>query len=59
MFRKYNISPFWGDFFGFFLTSSIIPFMQTTPLTHIGFIMDGNRRWAKKLGNIAKIGHEN
>ena len=21
--------------------------------------MDGNRRWAKKLGNLIKIGHEN
>lgn len=28
-------------------------------MQHIGFIMDGNRRWAKKLGNITKIGHEN
>lgn len=28
-------------------------------MNHIGFIMDGNRRWAKKLGNIVKIGHEN
>lgn len=28
-------------------------------MQHIGFIMDGNRRWAKKLGNLVKIGHEN
>jgi undecaprenyl diphosphate synthase len=27
-------------------------------MQHIGFIMDGNRRWAKKLGNIALFGHE-
>lgn len=26
-------------------------------MKHIGFIMDGNRRWAKKLGNIASFGH--
>lgn len=28
-------------------------------MKHIGFIMDGNRRWAKKLGNIASFGHKN
>jgi undecaprenyl diphosphate synthase len=28
-------------------------------MQHIGFIMDGNRRWAKKLGNIASFGHKN
>lgn len=27
-------------------------------MNHIGFIMDGNRRWAKKLGNIIRVGHE-
>jgi undecaprenyl diphosphate synthase len=27
-------------------------------MQHIGFIMDGNRRWAKKLKNITKIGHD-
>ena len=27
-------------------------------MKHIGFIMDGNRRWAKKLSNIAAFGHE-
>ncbi len=27
-------------------------------MQHIGFIMDGNRRWAKKLGNIVSFGHE-
>jgi undecaprenyl diphosphate synthase len=27
-------------------------------MQHIGFIMDGNRRWAKKLKNIASFGHE-
>jgi undecaprenyl diphosphate synthase len=27
-------------------------------MKHIGFIMDGNRRWAKKLKNIAIFGHE-
>jgi undecaprenyl diphosphate synthase len=26
-------------------------------LEHIAFIMDGNRRWAKKLSNIASFGH--
>jgi undecaprenyl diphosphate synthase len=26
---------------------------------HLSFIMDGNRRWAKKLGNIASFGHKN
>lgn len=26
-------------------------------MQHIGFIMDGNRRWAKKLGNLALAGH--
>ncbi len=26
-------------------------------LEHIAFIMDGNRRWAKKLANIASFGH--
>ena len=25
---------------------------------HIAFIMDGNRRWAKKLANIVSFGHE-
>jgi len=29
------------------------------PLQHIGFIMDGNRRWARKLSNIVSFGHEN
>lgn len=28
-------------------------------MQHIGFIMDGNRRWAKKLGNITSFGHKN
>lgn len=28
-------------------------------MQHIGFIMDGNRRWAKKLGNMASFGHRN
>ena len=28
-------------------------------LQHIGFIMDGNRRWAKKLKNIATFWHKN
>lgn len=28
-------------------------------MQHIGFIMDGNRRWAKKLKNIASFGHRN
>lgn len=27
-------------------------------MQHIGFIMDGNRRWAKKLKNIASFGHD-
>lgn len=27
-------------------------------MKHIGFIMDGNRRWAKKLQNIASFGHQ-
>jgi len=27
-------------------------------MQHIGFIMDGNRRWAKKLWNIPSYGHE-
>ncbi len=27
-------------------------------MQHIGFIMDGNRRWAKKLNNIASFGHK-
>lgn len=27
-------------------------------MKHIGFIMDGNRRWAKKLKNIASFGHD-
>jgi undecaprenyl diphosphate synthase len=33
--------------------------MSTTakPLEHIAFIMDGNRRWAKKLSNIVSFGH--
>lgn len=26
-------------------------------LNHIGFIMDGNRRWAKKLSNVVSFGH--
>lgn len=26
-------------------------------LNHIGFIMDGNRRWAKKLANVVSFGH--
>ncbi len=26
-------------------------------LKHIGFIMDGNRRWAKKLSNVVSFGH--
>ena len=29
------------------------------PLEHISFIMDGNRRWAKKLSNIASFWHAN
>ena len=29
------------------------------PIEHISFIMDGNRRWAKKLSNIVSFGHEN
>lgn len=29
---------------------------QKTP-NHIAFIMDGNRRWAKKLSNIVSFGH--
>ena len=37
-------------------TSYLLP---PTRMQHIGFIMDGNRRWAKKLGNLIKIGHEN
>jgi undecaprenyl pyrophosphate synthase len=28
------------------------------PLQHIAFIMDGNRRWARKLSNIVSFGHE-
>lgn len=28
-------------------------------MQHIGFIMDGNRRWANKLGNLASFGHQN
>lgn len=28
------------------------------PINHIWFIMDGNRRWAKKLKNIVTLGHE-
>lgn len=27
-------------------------------MQHIGFIMDGNRRWAKKMSNIVTSGHE-
>lgn len=26
-------------------------------MKHIGFIMDGNRRWAKKIGNLVSFGH--
>lgn len=26
-------------------------------LKHIGFIMDGNRRWAKKISNVTSFGH--
>ena len=26
-------------------------------MKHIGFIMDGNRRWAKKLSNVISYGH--
>ena len=26
-------------------------------IKHIGFIMDGNRRWAKKIANLASFGH--
>lgn len=28
-------------------------------MQHIWFIMDGNRRWAKRLKNIASFGHKN
>ena len=26
---------------------------------HIAFIIDGNRRWAKKIGKDANFGHQN
>lgn len=32
--------------------------MTTEPLTHIAFIMDGNRRWAKKHGLPIAAGHK-
>ena len=31
---------------------------KNTRMQHIGFIMDGNRRWAKKLGNIVSLWHK-
>ena len=31
--------------------------METKSLTHIAFIMDGNRRWAKKRGLPIAAGH--
>ena len=30
---------------------------QSNIPNHIAFIMDGNRRWAKKLSNIVAFGH--
>lgn len=27
-------------------------------MRHIAFIMDGNRRWAKKFKNLANFGHD-
>ena len=37
---------------------SIVQAIETTPIRHLGIIMDGNRRWAKKKNLIAHAGHQ-
>lgn len=44
--------------FSFLYWYSLVTFLYTDMLKHIGFIMDGNRRWAKKISNIASFWHE-
>ncbi len=35
----------------------VISFAKPTTLTHLGIILDGNRRWARKAGLAAWLGH--